>query len=78
MLEVLLMPTLADFKYWVREFPAGSIVYQGKDSYRVITSGIDFLILKRIDDGSTLRLLRNTPETLAFSDQPRTQLDAKL
>ncbi len=57
-------------KYWVKDIQVGQTVYRGLLAFKVLSAGIDFLILKKETDGSTSRVLRNTAESLTYSFTP--------
>jgi hypothetical protein len=58
------------YKSWIKSFPVGQTIYKGNLPYLVLSAGIDFLILKSPKDTKTIRVMRNTEESLAYSPTP--------
>lgn len=65
-----MIQNLGNYKSWVTSFSPGTRLYRGKTPYIVMSAGIDFLILKGAEDGSKVRLFRNTPTSYEFYDAP--------
>ncbi len=58
-------------KSWISSYPVGSRIYKADMSFKVLSAGIDFLVLKREPDGLLERVHRNTVESLEYSSLPR-------
>ena len=59
-------------KSWIKSYPVGSRIYRGEVALQVLSAGIDFLVLKRENDGHIEKVFRNTVESLEYGSRPRT------
>ncbi|MFY7927577.1 MAG: hypothetical protein ACOVS5_01790 [Oligoflexus sp.] len=58
-------------KSWVKSFPVGSKLFRGHTVLTVLSAGIDFLVLKREQDGGLEKVFRNTLESQEYSASRR-------
>ncbi len=61
---------LGFYKSWASSFPVGQTIYKASEPYRVESVGTDFLVLKSANDGSVVRVFRNTPESYEYTASP--------
>ena len=64
-------------KSWIQSYPVGSRLYKADIAFRVLSAGIDFLVLKREPDGAVERVHRNTVESLEYASLPRVTTQEK-